>query len=165
LIMSEATHGGTPADILRRTNHHLIHLAQSDLFVTVLLGLLDCTSGRFDFARAGHEHPILLSENGITPMLPRAVGQPVGIMEDFLLDENSIFLPPDSSLLLFTDGVTDTRTPHGEAFGHLRLQSALMKIRGKSGQEICDIILSTLQKYQSNSPQDDDITLVVVHRS
>ncbi len=64
LIMSEASHGGTPAQILRRVNHHLIQLAQSDLFVTVLFGILDCGSGKFDFARAGHEHPLLLTVNG-----------------------------------------------------------------------------------------------------
>ncbi len=50
LIMSEAQHGGTPGDILRRVNTHLIKLGQSDQFVTVLLGILDCASGKFDFA-------------------------------------------------------------------------------------------------------------------
>jgi sigma-B regulation protein RsbU (phosphoserine phosphatase) len=165
LIMSEASHGGTPGDILRRTNHHLIHLAQSDQFVTVLLGVLDCASGRIDFARAGHEYPLLVTANGKILSFPQAVGQPVGIMDDFLLDENSLVLPPGGSLLLFTDGVTDMRKPQGEAFGHVRLQRALAKYRQKSGQYICENILGILQKFQSDAPQDDDITLVVVHRS
>jgi serine phosphatase RsbU (regulator of sigma subunit) len=164
LIMSEAGHGGTPGEILRRANHHLIQLAQSDLFVTVLFGLLDCASGKFDFARAGHEHPLFLAANGKIEVLPQAVGQPVGIMDDFMLDENSFILPQGSSLLLYTDGVTDCLSPQGKAFGHERLQRTLVRLNGKSGQQVCDTILKTLRKFQLNTPQEDDITLLAIHR-
>jgi phosphoserine phosphatase RsbU/P len=164
LIMSEASHGGTPAQILRRVNHHLIHLAQSDLFVTVLFGILDCASGKFDFGRAGHEHPLLLAENGKIQTLPHSVGQPVGIFDDFMLDENSLVLLPGSSLLFFTDGVTDSRSPQGEVFGYERLQKALIRGKGKNGQKLCNTLMAALRKFQANAPQEDDITLVVLHR-
>ncbi len=52
LIMAEALHGGTPGEILRRVNTHLIKLGQSDQFVTVLLGILDCATRQIRF-RAG----------------------------------------------------------------------------------------------------------------
>jgi serine phosphatase RsbU (regulator of sigma subunit) len=164
LIMSEASHGGKAGEILRRTNHHLMHLEQSDLFVTVLFGLLDCTSGKFDFARAGHEYPLLLTENGKILTSPHAVGQPVGILDDFLLDENSVTLPPGGTLLLFTDGVTDGRNPGGKVFGYKRLQNALVKLKGKSGQQVCETILQSLRKFQSDATQEDDITLLGIHR-
>jgi hypothetical protein len=165
LIMSEATHGGTPGEILRRANHHLIQLAQSDLFVTLLFGLLDCANGKFDFARAGHELPMLLTRNGKIRTLPHTLGQPVGILYDFLLDENSVTLPLGGTLLLFTDGLTDGRSPRGEAFGHKRPRSILAKMNGKSGQQVCESILQTLREFQSDSPQEDDITLLAIHRA
>jgi phosphoserine phosphatase RsbU/P len=164
LIMSEATHGGTPGEILRRVNKHLIQLAQSDQFVTVILGLLDRAAGKFDFARAGHEHPLLIHERGIIEMKSQRVGQPVGILEEILLDEHSIVMPPGSTLLLFTDGVTDARNPRGKVFSYKRLRNALVKYSGKGGQETCDSILETIRKFQSTARQEDDITMVALHR-
>jgi len=164
LIMSEAAHGGTPAQVLRRVNHHLIQLAQSDLFVTALFGRLDCATGKFDYARAGHEKPLLLNRKGQIQLLPQAVGQPVGIFDDFNLDENSLIILPGSCLLCFTDGVTDARNPRGEAYGYERLQKTFRRANRRGGQPICDGILAALRKFQSDAPQEDDITLVVLHR-
>ncbi len=97
-------------------------------------------------------------------LLPQAVGQPVGIFDDFMLDENSVVLLPGSSLLFFTDGVTDSRSPQGEVFGYERLQKTLLRGKGKNGQEVCHTVMEALRKFQSNAPQEDDITLVVLHR-
>ena len=163
LIMSEAMHGGAPGEILRRVNTHLIKLGQSDQFVTVLLGILDCASGRFDFARAGHELPMLLDADGNVQALPHATGQAIGMFDDLLLDENSISLPPGGTLLLFTDGLTDCRNPLGQVFGHARVQELLGSLAGQSGQQVCDALREALTGYQSGALQDDDVTLVAVH--
>ena len=163
LIMAEALHGGTPGDILRRVNTHLIKLGQSDQFVTVLLGILDCASGKFDFARAGHELPLLLDAAGAVLTLPHTTGQAIGIFEQLLLDENSVSLPPGGTLLVFTDGLTDCRDPLGESFGYARVRTALAGLAGRSGQQVCDSLRQALMDYQSGTPQDDDVTLVAIH--
>jgi sigma-B regulation protein RsbU (phosphoserine phosphatase) len=163
LIMSEAQHGGKPAEILRRANTHLIKLGQSDQFVTVLLGILECDTGRFDFARAGHELPMLLNLSGEVQTLPHATGQPIGMFDDPLLDENSISLPPGGTLLLFTDGLTDCRNPDGQNFGYERVQQTLKGLSSQNGQQVCDALRDTLTKFQSGASQDDDVTLVAVH--
>ena len=163
LIMAEAMHGGTPAEILRRVNSHLIKLGQSDQFVTVLLGILDCASGKFDFARAGHELPMLLDAAGTVQTLPHTTGQAIGMFEDLLLDENSNSIPPGGTLLVFTDGLTDCRDPQGQSFGYARVQSVLAGLAGQSGQQVCDSLRGALADYQSGSSQDDDVTLVAIH--
>jgi phosphoserine phosphatase RsbU/P len=163
LIMAEALHGGTPGEILRRVNSHLIKLGQSDQFVTVLLGILDCATGKFDFARAGHELPMLLDSAGAVTTLPHTTGQAIGMFENLLLDENSITLPRGGTLLVFTDGLTDCRDPHGQSFGYASVQSVLSGLAGRTGQQVCDALRSALTDYQSGSAQDDDVTLVAIH--
>ncbi len=163
LIMSEALHGGTPGAILRTVNAHLIRLGQSDQFVTVLLGILDCATGKFDFARAGHELPMLLDATGKVRTLPHTTGQALGMLEDLELDENSISLPPGETLLVFTDGLTDCRDPQGQVFGHERVQSTLADLKGQDGQQVCNALREVLAAFQSGASQDDDITLVAVH--
>ncbi len=165
LIMAEVLHGGTPGEVLRRVNTHLIKLGQSDQFVTVLLGILDSASGKFDFARAGHELPMLLDAAGAVRTLPHTTGQAIGMFEQLMLDESSIMLPPGGTLLVFTDGMTDCRDPQGESFGYARLQSALSGLVGRTGQQVCDSLREMLVAYQSGSSQDDDVTLVAIHSS
>lgn len=164
LVMAEALHGGSPGDILRRVNAHLIHLQQSDLFVTVLLGILDLATGSFDYARAGHELPLLLTPGGKVQAPPQTPGQPVGLFDTLLLDEQSLSLPPGGTLVLFSDGLTDCRRPSGETFGHERLSTLLASLKGHAGQPLCDALIEALSAYQLNANQEDDITIVTVSR-
>jgi sigma-B regulation protein RsbU (phosphoserine phosphatase) len=164
LIMAEVSHGGSPADVLRSVNHHLVRLEQSSQFVTVILGVLDPQTGLLTYARAGHELPLLLTSGGTVETLPHTNGQAVGMFDDLLLDEQSLTLPPGGTLLLFTDGMTDCRSQQGEALEHERLRTILGGLAVRNGQEVCNALLEALQKYQCGAPQDDDITLVAVHR-
>jgi sigma-B regulation protein RsbU (phosphoserine phosphatase) len=163
LIMSEALHGGTPGQILRRVNTHLIKLGQSDQFVTVLLGILDCASGQIDLARAGHELPLFLRPDGSVQTPPHVTGQAIGMFDDLLLDENSVSLPPGGTLLVFTDGLTDCRNPIGQVFGHTRVEEQLRGLAGQGGQQVCDSLREALTTYQAGASQDDDVTLVAIH--
>jgi|SRR5271157_2294571 len=165
LIMAEASHGGSPAEILRRANQHLINLEQADLFVTVIFGILDLASREFHYARAGHEVPLLVNAAGEVSPLAHATGQAIGVLEDPLLDENRLVIPTGGILLLFTDGVTDSVNSQGETFGHERLAAALASLTGLGGQAICAWLFETLQQYQSGAAQFDDITLVALHAS
>jgi len=165
LIMAESAHGGSPADILRRANRHLIQLQQSDQFVTVLLGILEISSGTFQYARAGHELPMLVTLDGKVTTMPMTPGQPLGLFEDLLLDESSLSIPRSATLLLNTDGLTDGSNPQGEQFGSDRLERMLSSLAGHDGQQVCKALLDTLVGYLAGSEQDDDITMVALHRS
>ena len=163
-IMSEASHSGDPVGVLRRVNNHLIHLEQSTQFVTVLYGILDIQNGTFTYARAGHELPLIISGDGTVRTLPHNAGQAVGMLEEIILDEHSIVIPPGGTLFLFTDGLTDCRNPQHEPFGHERVAMVLGGQAGRGGQQVCNALWETLQNYQSGSMQDDDVTLVAIHR-
>ena len=163
LIMAEASHSTSPGKVLQRANGHLIALAQSDLFVTVSFGILDRHSGIFEYARAGHEIPLLLSADGQVSVLPHTTGQALGMLERVRLDRHKIAIPPGGTLLFFTDGVTDSANPKGEQFGHARLHRTLAGLAGRRAQETCDRLWKTLRRFQSNAPQFDDVTLVALH--
>ncbi len=163
LIMVEAGHGGTPGEILLRANRHLIKLQQADQFVTVLFGILDRQNGILDLARAGHEMPLSMSASGGVVNLPYDPGQPIGMLDTPLLDEQKISILAGGTILFFTDGVTDCSNRQGEQFGHDRLNRTLTTMAGCTGQETCDKLLKTLKGYQSDAPQADDITMVAVH--
>lgn len=164
LIMAESIHGGSPADILRRVNSHLMQLQQNDQFVTVLYGILEVATGKFSYARAGHELPILVTLDGSVRTLPQQPGQPLGLFDEVVLDESSLLIPPGATLVLNTDGLTDCRNPQGVRFEYERAENVLGALVGQSGQRVCRELLAKLMEFQSGAEQDDDITLVALHR-
>jgi sigma-B regulation protein RsbU (phosphoserine phosphatase) len=163
LVMAEADSGLGPGAVMGLVNRHITRLEKSSQFVTALYGLLDLTTGEFSYARAGHEPPLLLKPDGMVERLPYGPGMALGLWDAITLDEKSVNLPPGSTLLLFTDGMTDCRNPEGDAFGLERIKQTLSGLAGLRAQEVCDRLFDTLQSYQNGAKQDDDVTLVAVH--
>ncbi len=163
LITAEAVHCDDPVSVLQQVNHYLTKRDESDLFVTCIYGILDIQTSIFHFARAGHEIPLLIAPNSPTSPIQRQAGLPIGVTPRILLDEQSIYLPPDSTLLLFSDGMIDCRNPLGEEFGRERLRQTLHQLKGKNAQEVCDLLKEALLAFRQDASQDDDVTLLAIH--
>ncbi len=163
LIMAEADTGLTPGEVLGLVNRHVTRLQKSTQFVTVLYGILDLLTGEFSYARAGHEPPLVLHPDGSVERIPYSAGMALGLWNAITLDERMINLSPGTTLLLFTDGMTDCRDPNGEAFGLERIKQTLCRYTNLTAQQVCDELLDTLKRYQNGAKQDDDVTLVAVH--
>jgi sigma-B regulation protein RsbU (phosphoserine phosphatase) len=162
LIMAEADIGQTAGEVLRLVNRHITRLQKSTQFVTVLYGILDLKTRLFSYARAGHETPLLLHSDGTVERIPHSPGMALGLWDTVTLDERTITLSPDSTLLLYTDGMTDCRNKLGESFGLGRIKTTLSNLSNKNAQQVCDHLLETLINYQDGSKQDDDVTLVAI---
>lgn len=163
LIIAEADSVISPGDVLRRVNKHITRLEKSTQFVTALYGVLDINTGEFEYARAGHEPPLLLSPSGEVHRLPHKPGMALGLWEAIALDEYSVHIPHDSMLVMFTDGMTDCRNPKGVAFGLERIKSTLSGMSVATAQAACDQLFDSLMYYQSGAKQDDDVTLLAIH--
>jgi len=163
LIAAEAENFKNPSEVMHKVNAHITRLEKSTQFVTVLYGILNIESGELQYVRAGHEPPLLLLPDGTVERLPYNTGMAIGLWEDIMLDEQTVTLLPGTTLVLYTDGMTDCRDPEGVPFGLEGIQRALTICPTSSAQVVCDYLLKTLKDYQQGSKQDDDVTLVAVH--
>jgi len=163
LVIAEADSVISPGDVLRRVNKHITRLEKSTQFVTALYGVLDINSGEFEYARAGHEPPLLLNPDGEVHRLPHKPGMALGLWDDITLDEYSIHLPKESMLVMFTDGMTDCRNPKGEPYGLERIKRTMSGVAVATAQAACDQLFDSLMYYQSGAKQDDDVTLLAIH--
>jgi len=164
LIIAEADDVTPPEKVLRMVNGHITRFEKSTQFVTTLFGVLDVLTGEFSYARAGHEPPLLLTPDGEVHRLPYKSGMALGLWEDIELDENSLTLPKGSLLVLYTDGMTDCRNPKGEPFGFVRVKNSIANLNKINAQAGCDELFDKLMRYQDGSKQEDDVTLVAIHR-
>jgi len=162
LLRAEASPSASPEKVLHRVNHHLMGMNARDMFVTILYGILDGERHEFAYVRAGHELPLVWEEDGqvITP--PIGGGQLVGIFPNPVLETKTLTLNPGSTLLLYTDGVTEARNEQGEFFEDDGLKALVPQLLDRSAQGVCDALVEILTDYQGAAPQADDITLLAV---
>lgn len=155
----------TPGDVLRRVNHQLVTMGTPSLWVTVLYGVLDTALGRFSFARAGHELPLVGVDGGEVAPVPLGVGQPLGLLDEPILDEGTVSIPRGGNLLLYSDGFVDAQDPDGKEFGRERLLQSFASVVALPAQKVCDVLWQALKAHQGDCDQFDDVTLVSVRRA
>jgi serine phosphatase RsbU (regulator of sigma subunit) len=162
LIRAEARQNRPPRETLERVNRYLLEMNAAGLFVTVLYGILDHATREFQYARAGHELPLIRAPGGAISMPRQGQGAPLGIFDFTLLDEGAIALPPGSTMLLVTDGVTEALDAQKEQFGIDRIEAALAAEANGDAQQLCDRILDAVADFRGDAPVHDDVTLVAV---
>jgi sigma-B regulation protein RsbU (phosphoserine phosphatase) len=86
----------------------------------------------------------------------------LGLWDPITIDEREVTLSSGDTLIMYTDGMTDCRSPEGEAFGLDRIKNLLSELTKLNAQQVSDKLLETLQGYQNGAKQDDDVTLVTI---
>jgi serine phosphatase RsbU (regulator of sigma subunit) len=163
LIRAEAARTRSPVQALRKVNRQLLEMNASSMFVTLLYGILD-SGGNFHYARAGHPSPYLLDDHCQLVEVPVSPGQPLGLFGDLPIDEQQISLPVGGLLLLFSDGVSETKNLQGEDFAPDMLYQSITANCGWPAQDICEQLWNDVQVHGRGLPQQDDFTIVVVKR-
>ncbi len=160
LLRAEACRDCSPSDVLLNVNRQLLNLNSAGLFVTLLYGVLDYATGDFTYVRAGHEPPLIRAGDGNLSVPPFERSQLLGFFDDPALAEQTVSLPSGSTLLLYTDGVTEEPNAEAELFGHARLEAALRLPQPASAQGVCEMVLAQVTAHSSCVAPSDDITLV-----
>ncbi len=124
--------------------------------VTLVCALVD--GPHVTVAAAGHPPPLLrragaVSEVGARGVLLGAVGAQT-------YPEVSVTVAPGDTLLLYTDGVTDTPGGARERFGHERL-SAILDVAPAQPDAVLDRIETALQEFQAGTAVDDRAMVVL----
>jgi serine phosphatase RsbU (regulator of sigma subunit) len=167
-VVRQSLESATPADLLTRvagfTNDYIARLhGRTNMFATAFLGALTPHTGEFDYVNAGHEPAIVIAPDGTTREL-RPTGPALGLLPEapFSADEGT--LERGHSLVAFTDGLVEARSPTGEAFGAGRLQDAL-RASNASAAGLVGGVMEALHAFTGQAEQHDDVTLLAATRS
>ncbi|MCB8980298.1 MAG: SpoIIE family protein phosphatase [Ardenticatenaceae bacterium] len=152
-----------PADVLIRANQIINQDTQSDLFVTIFYAIWKPESQRIFYANGGHNPPVLLRANGSHKVLTDH-GMALGVVPQISMKSHSIQFLPGDTLLLYTDGVTEAMNEDFDEFGVDRLAQAASRVRRYSASKIAQSITRAVTLHAGETPQFDDITLVVIKR-
>ena len=151
-----------PAQLLAAINERLSRLYTADTgqFVTAFYGIYDPRTLHFAYCSAGHPQPRVRRRDGTIVSLDGGRSLPLGILGRERYLQDCIALAPGDALVLYTDGITEARSPAGELFDTDRLDQALARTTG-SPQQIVHDVLATLETFCAGRPASDDQTLLV----
>ena len=159
LFRTVSGHEIYPARIITHMNDSMSEGNESNMFVTFFVGVLDLATGQLRYCNAGHNAPLLLHEGTARP-IDVVPNLPLGVASGMRFTQQEMNLPPDSSLFLFTDGLTEAEDADHKLFGERNLEKAAGKVTALSAREQVDSILDAVHKHVKDAPQSDDLTML-----
>jgi sigma-B regulation protein RsbU (phosphoserine phosphatase) len=157
-----------PAALLDCADNRLckLGLPNRGSFVTSFCGALNTATGVFSYSCAGHPPPRLLRARDRTvAALDEATLLPLGVLEDLpQRAEESVVLAAGDLLVLYSDGITEARSPAGEFFGVTGLDRVLCELPDPVTPEIAvAAIQRAVEEFSGTTTASDDQTLLAVH--
>ena len=88
----------------------------------------------------------------------------LGVVTGERVDQKTIRLESGDSLLLYTDGLTESFNQEGTFYGEERLLEALRSDECGSAHDLLDVVEKSLLDFVQDMPPADDLTMLVLRR-
>ena len=174
-VLQQHTDNWDQSALMRELNEAFKRDTTGAQFATaVVLGFYFGT-GQLLFSNAGHLPPLWRhAKTGIwdwledrTPYAKQVAGLPLGLINGTAYAQTAVEFSQGDTLLLYTDGITESRNERREELGQTGLLALvqslpvhLLERPGAFGHAVVD----RLKRFQGSNPQGDDETVVLIHR-
>ena len=158
-----SAHETMPDRIIMTMNKTIADMNKTHMFVTLFVGVLDLPTGRLHYCNAGHDAPLLVGAG--VGELPCDANIPVGFMPSwkYTLQEAKIFT--GTTILLFTDGLTEAMDSDKELFRMERVNEVASKALAQQQQEPRQLIAQmteAVHEFVGDAEQSDDLTMMAI---
>ncbi|WP_426060229.1 PP2C family protein-serine/threonine phosphatase [Hymenobacter sp. B1770] len=149
------------ATIVPELNHLLFRNSGGEKFITAFLGIYDRRSRLLQYVNAGHNDPLLITDNTEVQLLKHGTVM-LGIMEELpMLRVGEVEIPPHSLLLLYTDGLTEVFDRENNEFGEEGVLAVLQRNRYLPLARLHQELLRSIDEFSSQDSQfADDVTIL-----
>ncbi|MCQ2210771.1 MAG: SpoIIE family protein phosphatase [Paludibacteraceae bacterium] len=184
-LVADVSDKGLPAAMFMMSTKNTIHsicLSHSDLgeiltltnsliskdnvdcmFVTVWMAIYDVKTGCGSYVNAGHNPPVLIDKNKNMSFV-ECEPQPFLGLPGVVYTSHFFHLFQNETLVLYTDGVTDSENKNGERFG---TNGLLKSVSGSfdSAKMLCENVRNNVSSFSNGVDQFDDITIMTIKRN
>lgn len=143
-------------------NETLVETTRVQTFVTLIAVLVDPVGGKLHVVCAGHNPPLVMDSDGNSIWLERGGGPPVGLFSNMKFAREIYEIPHGSTVVIYTDGVTEAEDPTDEQFGMDRLNAVVCTHHTETAAEMHTAIRAALQDFIGERMPTDDSTLIVL---
>lgn len=163
LFRNVSLHVSEPNVIVGALNAAVADGNESNMFVTVFLGVLDLQTGVFQYCNAGHNSPLLIGEGVET--LACDANVPIGVIDDWSYSRQEIQLEKQTIIFLYTDGLSEAEdSMHGQ-FGEERI-NRVAKAQAAEGiiepAALVSAMNDEVHRFVDEAEQSDDLTMLAI---
>ena len=159
-----SAHQASPEKIISNINDAMAQDNDSNMFVTLFIGVLDLLSGRLHYCNAGHDAPLLIGNTG-AGLLPVDSNLPVGVMPEWKYTKQETLVDPDTTIFLYTDGLTEAENIDHKLFDLSRIIDVAHKLQQEhnySPTTIIDHMTGAVRSFVGEADQSDDLTMLAI---
>jgi sigma-B regulation protein RsbU (phosphoserine phosphatase) len=158
-LLSPGSERMSTAQLVARLNLHMVRNTADDRFATFFVAIYDSATRRLRYTNAGHL-PGFLIWNGAVKHLDKG-GMVLGVMEDYVYEEDCVIVPPNALLVQYSDGLVEPENVYGEEFGVRRLQEAGIRLQGSTPRVVGQALMMAAEEWAGTPEQADDMTVIV----
>ena len=159
-IRTVAQEGGTPADIIEKTNEALCEGNDAEMFVTAWIGILDLPTGLLTCANAGHEYPAIKRAGGEYELYKDKHSLALGAMEGLKARQYDIELQPGDKIFVYSDGIPEAINDDIVQYGTDRMLEALNLVKNETMRDTLPAITESVNIFKGKAEQFDDMTML-----
>jgi len=159
-IRALSNKNGSLTDLVRELNTLVLANAKGEKFITLFVAKYHTGYRVLNYINAGHNPPILFSENKINFLETGCTG--LGMFDELpLVKEGSVTITPNAMLACYTDGVVELENESGQNFGIENFSKIISENKEINVNELKKIISEKLISYKGKMPYFDDIALLL----
>jgi sigma-B regulation protein RsbU (phosphoserine phosphatase) len=150
----------SPEIVLNKLDHSF-PFERFDSFFSIIYMTIDIKDGWLDYSCAGHPSPIIMHSDGTMDFLDQR-GPTIGFGSETPFGQSSIQLQAGDRVILYTDGLLESRNTAGDYFGKSGLYDVLENHRNEPIQAMVDAVYAKIKDFRQQAAPDDDISLLAV---
>ena len=164
LFRTVSGHEASPDRIVHALNEVLSRDNDSNMFVTLFVGVLDLPTGRLHYCNAGHDAPLLIGHTG-AGMLPVDSNLPVGVMTGWKFSKQETMMDPDTTIFLYTDGLNEAENINHQQFDMSRVLEMARKLQQDNNFKPTVVVkemTDAVHQFVGEADQSDDLTMMAL---
>ena len=151
-------HTSSLTDLVRELNSKVMANAKGEKFITLFIAKYNLVTRTLTYVNAAHNPPLLASGNSISTLKIGCTG--LGMFDEIeKIKEGIVSLSPGTTIVCYTDGLTELENDKGEDFGIDSLKELIKNNPNMNMMELNTLIMETVMTYKQSRPYIDDIAL------
>jgi sigma-B regulation protein RsbU (phosphoserine phosphatase) len=163
LFRNISAHVAIPSEIMRTLNNAMSEGNETNMFVTVFIGVLDLQTGLLRYCNAGHDAPLLVGRDvGALSCQPNL---PIGVVTGYEYTQQEVSIDPNTTIFLFTDGLNEAENYEHAQFGNLRIWNIaklLLDEQRHQPKHMIDAMANAVHTFVGDAEQSDDLTMLAI---
>lgn len=144
--------------LLQELNKKVMTSAKGEKFITFFIGRYNSKTREMKYINAGHNHPILTNGRKAQFLDKGSVG--LGMLDELpFIESDTIRIEPNSTLILYTDGVVELMDKEGNYFETDRLIKLVHSFYPLKMEDMNNLIFSKLDEFRGQEELVDDTAI------